>query len=259
MSGRWIETDAVWSSLTLLDAALLDTKGSSWVHRPQELTELENINNELDHLETMLSNWIDKLNSSGVISPNQLEAILEASDEEIAALGTASAAKSKETEASSLAFDHLLVQLDSTVQRQQDLLQRIQNNLPTSLSITTNDGPKSLDYTHGRYRYKHWVDEFEGMGENLNWLNEITVSYQRNEKSITTTKIKSTATDKYARAKALITSRRKQAESAALRVSVESLRRARDKEIMAVGKSQGYKITRKVNKKKVQYVLVRYR
>ena len=45
-----------------------------------------------------------------------------------------------------------------------------------SVSIKTPHGHKILELKHGRYRYRHWVEDYQG-GEDTRWLNTLSSSY----------------------------------------------------------------------------------
>ena len=261
MSGRWAETDAVWSSLTILDAALNDhSHSSSWVNRPQSLVQLDRLNANLDRLEVSISECIDELNATGEVEPHELERMLGENDSDLTNLKSQADQNSQRIGDLADRLDSLLREMDAQLRLQTELLGSIQNDLPMSLKIQTSNGIKSLQYQSGRYRYKHWIDEYTGnYGENLNWLNQVTAAYSKEEQRVSTTRISRTSSDAFARSRALVSKRRKQAAATALKISTENLRRSRDSEIMDIAKSQGYKIQRRAKGKKVHYVLVRYK
>ncbi|MDA7846092.1 hypothetical protein N9A87_03490 [Euryarchaeota archaeon] len=261
MSGRWEETDAVWTSITILDAALSNqSQQSVWVNRPTSLNQLDRINSDLDQLEAAISASIDELNETGEITPAELEGLLVDAETDLARLGSKAQKNTEQISILSGQLDSLLGELDQKIDQRRILLAQIQTNLPNTIQILTPNGEKTLNYNAGRYRYSNYVDDYEGVyGENLNWLHDITKAYGTEEKRVSTTTVKRSSSDQYAKSRGLISKRRKQADAAALQISTEHLRRSRDAEIMAIAEIQGYKIQRRAKGKKVNYVLVRYK
>ena len=123
MSGRWAETDAVWSSLTILDAALNDqSHSSSWVNRPQSLVQLDRLNANLDRLEVSISECIDELNATGEVEPHELERMLGENDSDLTNLKSQADQNSQRIGDLADRLDSLLREMDAQLRLQTELL-----------------------------------------------------------------------------------------------------------------------------------------
>jgi gas vesicle protein len=255
MSGRWVEQSTPFACIIDLFEGIenLSGKGFQLLNIPEDLKTLRRIEQKIADMSRKIEETLYSLDTEAIdIASN----ILDSSDTTLSEHKTQMEMLSSQTAAN---LENLQKQY-SEYQIEETKFEQTLNRLSkvNSVNIKTPHGQKSLELKHGRYRYRHWVEDYQG-GEDTRWLNTLSSSYsevgEKRRKELK--KSRESTSSEMNRVKISLQSRVANAKEASSKAANEELRRKRDKEVMSIAKKGGFIVNRKKVGKKVQYALLR--
>lgn len=257
MSGRWIEQKTPFSCIVDLVQAIntLQEQGITIQNMPAEIVELQSSEQRLENISQQLEEEMKGLDTRSI---NLAVEMLDAEDEALVNYGN------QMEDVGNLAAEQLK-RITSLIDQYSEEEKNYRHKLTATeglskINVQTKDGLRTLEKHHGRYRYRHWVQDYTA-SEDLRWVDSLSTAYERVGKNRRANLKKGidSKTSSMSRVQIALKNRVESAREASLRASNEKLRRERDKEINNLAKQKGFIVTRKKVGKKVQYALLRQR
>jgi hypothetical protein len=257
MSGRWVEQQTPFTSLLDLCEAVDDLQGYSLMGQPNVLRDLRALESALATAATTLETALSSVDTATL---NATLAALEGSDEVLSTFRASMDDSVASADRSLAALTTAVNAYEAAEQAYRSAMDRSLADRPATISISTPSGQRQLDLVHGRYRYREYVSDYNAATD-MSWLQELGRGYERvherRERSL-----KTVTTDRASdvqRVRLSLEQRVQKSRELAAAAEQEELRRSRDREVMSIAKKNGFKVSRKVVGKKVQYALVRQR
>jgi copper chaperone CopZ len=257
MSGRWEEQNTPFTCIIDLFEGIenLNNLGFSLVDIPGELSTLNQVEQRLIALSEKIEQAMENLDTNTIQIASE---ILDGSGTNLSEYKDQMEVLSSHASAELESLTRLFEDYKTEEARFENCLKEL--NQVDSVNINTPNGMKNLELIHGRYRYRHYNDDY-GNGEELSWLNSLSSSYSDvGEKRRKQLKNSLTSTSRQInKVQISLQNRVTSVKEASAKAANEELRRSRDKEVMNIAKKGGFRVTRKQVGKKVQYALVRQR
>ena len=255
MSGRWEEQSTPFSCIIDLFEGIenLSGRGFELLNVPEDLKTLKRSEQKIADMSRKIEETLSSLDTEAIDIASD---ILDTSDTNLSEHKSQMERLSSQT---AINLENLQKQY-SEYQIEEAKFEQTLKRLSkvNSVSIKTPDGHKSLELKHGRYRYRHWVEDYQG-GEDTRWLNTLSSSYsevgEKRRKELK--KARASTSSEINRVKISLQNRVASAKEASAKAANEELRRKRDKEVMSIAKKGGFIVKRKKVGNKVQYALLR--